>query len=269
MQRGWGNWSPFQGELEFLPGAYDGYAADRQCEERPFHYLPELPLVLEYAARFEGPVLDLACGTGRLALALAERGHQVYALDLNPAFVARAQQEAELRSPCVRERVHFGVGDARSFRLNVRFGLILMMDQAFKYLLRHDDHLDCLSCVRAHLRDEGRFLVEHRCLLKFPDAGPGDSYTFTEGDREWLGTDCYDAIQQVGVSAFQPADEPDAIPSLQPIRDFTYAELSLLHRVIGFQLDEVVSDLDEREPSTTYFDAALLLKKVPPWRGGH
>ncbi len=266
MQRGWGNWSPFQGELEFLPGAYDGYAADRQCEERPFDYLPELPLVLEFAGRYGGPILDLGCGTGRLAFALAERGYDVYALDLNPAFIVRAQQEAERRSPSVRERVHFGVGDARDFRLNLRFGLILMMDQAFKYLLRHDDHLDCLSCVRAHLKDEGRFLVEHRCLFKLPDAGPGDSYSFVEGGQEWLGTDCYDAVQQVGVSAFQAADDLTATPTLQPIRDFTYAELSLLHRVVGLELDEVTSDLDERQPTTTYFDAALLLKKCEPWR---
>lgn len=266
MQRGWGDWSPFEHELAHLPGAYEDYSADRQCDERPLDYLPDLDLVLEVAARCSGPVLDLACGTGRLSLALAERGYSVVGVDANAAFIERARRLAEEADIAPERRPRFEQGDARSFRLTDRFGLVIMMDQAFKYLLRHDDHLDCLQAVRDHLRHDGRFLVEHRCLFKLPDAGPGDSYSFTEAGREWLGCDTYDAIQQVGVSAFQPVDEPEAPPVLQPIRDFTYAELSLLHRVVGFELDEVFSDLDERRPTTTYFDAALVLKKCEPWR---
>lgn len=266
MQRGWGDWSPFEHELEHLPGAYEGFSPDRQCEERPPDYLPDLDLVLELARRCPGPILDLACGTGRIALALAARGYQVVGIDSNPAFIERAQSLAAALPypPPIPPR--FEHADARSFAVSERFGLVVMMDQAFKYLLRHEDHLECLDRVRSHLNDTGRFLVEHRCLLKLPDAGPGDSYTFTEDGREWLGIDTYDAIQQVGLSVFQPIDPPAAAPVLQPIRDFTYAELSLLHRVVGFELEEVVSDLDERGPTTTYFDAAFVLKKCPPWR---
>lgn len=266
MQRGWGDWSPFEHELDRLPGAYAEFSADRQCEERPLDYLPDLDLVLEVAARSPGPILDLACGTGRISIALAQRGHAVVGLDSNAAFIERAEMLAAERSSSLNGSLRFEVGDARDFLLPERFSLIVMMDQAFKYLLRHDDHLDCLQCVRSHLLDAGRFLVEHRCLFKLPDAGPGDSYAFTEGGREWLGMDTFDAVQQVGVSAFQPQDEPESPAALQPIRDFTYAELSLLHRVVGFELEEVVNDLDERSPTTTFFDAALILKKCAPWR---
>lgn len=266
MQRGWGTWSPFEHEIRTLPTAWEDYPAEQQCRERPYGYLPELGLVLELAARTGGPILDLGCGTGRVALALAREGYEVVGLDLNPAFVERARAEAARPGSEISGRVRFEVGDARDFRLGERFGLVVMMDQAFKYLLHHDDHLDCLSCVREHLHDQGRFLVEHRCLFKLPDAGPGETYTFAWSGGEWAGVDTYDPILQVGVTALQPLDRPETAPSLDPCRDFTYQELALLHKVVGFELEETVNDLDERAETAPYFDAALVLKKCDPWQ---
>ncbi|MCC2670938.1 MAG: SAM-dependent methyltransferase [Armatimonadetes bacterium] len=265
MQRGWGSWSPFEHEVRGLPTAWEKYPAEQQCVERPYDYLPDLNLVLEVARRTGGPVLDLACGTGRVALALGRAGYDVVGLDFNPAFIQRAQAEAS-RASDLAGSVRFEVADARCFELPERFGLIVMMDQAFKYLLHHDDHLDCLHAIRRHLRDDGRFLVEHRCLFKLPDAGPGETYTYAWNGEEWAGVDEYDPILQVGVTASQPLDRPDAAPMLDPCRDFTYQELSLLHRVVGFELEESVNDLDERSATTPYFDAALVLKKAPAWR---
>jgi SAM-dependent methyltransferase len=270
MQRGWGDWSPFEREVGRLPNAWIACSAE-QCRERPYDLrrnVPELDLLLEVAARHGGPVLDLACGNGRFALALARHGYDVVGLDLNAAFIQRAGEEAATLAPEAAARLRFEVGDARAFQLPERFGLVAMMDQSFKYLLLPDDQLDCLQRVRDHLQDDGRFLVEHRCLFKLPDAGPGDAYAFPRGEAEWLGVDTYDPILQIGVSALQPLDAPDAEPELEPCRDFTYAELALLHRVVGFELETVFSDLDERAPDTTYFDAALLLKKCEPWTPG-
>jgi SAM-dependent methyltransferase len=270
MQRGWGGWSPFEHEVRTLPTTWEGYSADQQCLERPYDYLPDLSLVLDVLRVTGGPVLDLACGTGRMALALAREGYDVVGLDFNAAFIERARAEAARLGSEITGSVRFEVGDARGFALPERFGLIVMLDQAFKYLLHHDAHLDCLHCVRDHLRDDGCFLVEHRCLLKLPDAGPGEAYCFNWSGRDWAGVDTYDAIQQVGVSAFHPDDAPDAEPLLDPCRDFTYQELSLLHKVVGLELIDVFNDLDERPETTPYFDAALVLRKCAPWwpRGG-
>jgi SAM-dependent methyltransferase len=266
MQRGWGDWSPFSTEVRLLPNAWENYPVEQQCQDRPYDYLPDLALVLEWAGRCGGPILDLACGTGRLALALARHGYPVVGLDINPEFIEQARREQRRLGPEVAARVRFEAGDARAFHLPERFGLILMMDQAFKYLLSHDDHLDCLQGVREHLREDGRFLVEHRCLFKLPDGGPGETYSFTWRGQECVGVDTYDPVQQIGVAAFQPAEDPHAPPELDPCRDFTYQELALLHKVVGLELDEIVSDLDAREPTTTHFDAALILKRTLPWR---
>lgn len=266
MNDAWGEWSPFAEELPSLPNAWEGYPAEEHRRERPHDYLPEWEFVAELAGRHGGPVLDLGCGTGRITLALAEAGYEAVGLDLNPGFIRHAQAEADRRSPEVRARVRFVQGDARHFALPERFALVLMLDQSFKYLLAHADHLDCLQCVRDHLRDDGRFLVEHRCLLKLPDRECGEPYACTWAGQEWVGVDSYDPVQQVGVSAFQPLDDPAAAVRLEPCRDFTYQELSLLHTVIGFTPERILHDLAEREPGTTYFDAAFVLEKCPPWR---
>jgi SAM-dependent methyltransferase len=266
LQRGWGEWTPLASELPTLPVIWHHYCPEQQHRERPPDYLPELDLVLGCAAGTGGPILDLACGTGRVSHVLARHGFPTVGLDLNPQFIRKAQ---ELTPSPVADGVsslRFEVGDARAFSLPERFALVVMLDQSFKYLLTHDDQLACLSQVRRHLLPHGRFLVEHRCMLKLPDAGPGTPYAYSWNDEEWAAIDIYDAIAQVGVSHSQPLDQPDREPLLDPCRDFTYQELVLLHRVSGFELEAVWSDLGERSPDTTHFDAFLLLKPVAPWQ---
>lgn len=265
MQEGWGEWSPLTRELEGTASAWERVSAEQQCADRPYEYLPDLPLVREWARKTGGPVLDLACGNGRLTLALTREGYSTVGLDLNPSFIQRARAEAETLEPELRSRVRFEVGDARGFRIEETFGLVIMMDQAFKYLLRHDDHLGCLQSVRSHLRRDGLFLVEHRCVFRIPD-GTSEPYGYTYEGREWIGIDVHDPIRQVGAALIRPAEEPDGEVEVDPCRFFTYQELSLLHRVVGFEEVAVLHDLDERGPGCVAYDVALVLRPARPWR---
>jgi len=59
-----------------------------------------------------GRVLDVGCGTGTLALALAQRGLQVLGADLAPAAIAQANTKASAAAPEIKRLVEFRVGDA-------------------------------------------------------------------------------------------------------------------------------------------------------------
>jgi SAM-dependent methyltransferase len=77
----------------------------------------DLDLLLALAARVGGPVLELASGSGRLTIPLAEDGHDVTGVDTDPAMTARAHDRAEAAGKAVARRVRLVTGDARSVRL--------------------------------------------------------------------------------------------------------------------------------------------------------
>lgn len=125
----------------FSPGA-DVIWHDAECGS----YEADLPLWGELA---EGSVLDLGCGTGRVALYLARRGRAVTGLDAEPAFVDALNLRAEELSATGV------VGDARDFDLDAEFDLALAPMQLIQLLADAAERAACLRCVAAHLRPGG------------------------------------------------------------------------------------------------------------------
>lgn len=112
-------------------------------------YAADLPLWEELADRAGGPVLDLGCGTGRVALHLAQHGHRVLGLDRDPSLLAvLAERAGEL--PAEAE-----TGDARDFDLALEFGCVLAPMQLIQLLQSPEERLSCLRCIAAHLRPDG------------------------------------------------------------------------------------------------------------------
>jgi ubiquinone/menaquinone biosynthesis C-methylase UbiE len=102
-------------------------------------------------------VLDLGCGTGRLALRLAERGHDLVGVDPATAMlqIARARD--------VDGRVRWIEGDARHVDLgDGRFDLIVMTGNVFQVFLTDDDARAVLATARRHLAPGGRLTFETR-----------------------------------------------------------------------------------------------------------
>ncbi len=100
-------------------------------------------------------VLEPACGSGRLVLELARRGHEVTGFDLNAAMLARARERLSARS--LRARVEHG--DMRSFRFEGRFELAHCLVSTFKYLLDEDSARGHLECVARHLVPGGLYVL--------------------------------------------------------------------------------------------------------------
>lgn len=102
-------------------------------------------------------VLDLGCGTGRLALMLAERGHDVVGVDPAAAMlqIARARD--------VDGRTRWIEGDARHVDLgDARFDLIVMTGNVFQVFLTDDDARAVLARAHHHLAPGGRLTFESR-----------------------------------------------------------------------------------------------------------
>jgi SAM-dependent methyltransferase len=118
----------------------------------------EIDFYLELTQRpksMGGAVLELACGTGRIAIRLAQHGVNVVGLDLSPEMLDVAR-----RSSARLENVRWIEGDMRSFELSQEFDLALIPGHAFQNLNTALDQSDCLDCIKNHLRP-GSLLVLH------------------------------------------------------------------------------------------------------------
>jgi SAM-dependent methyltransferase len=122
---------------------------DLECGD----YAEDLPLWRELAAAAGGPVLDVGAGTGRVALDLARRGHEVVAIDHDADLLATLRERAK-DAP-----VETVVADARDFALGRRFALILMPMQTMQLLGGPAGRGLALARAREHLEPGGVLAV--------------------------------------------------------------------------------------------------------------
>ena len=132
----------------------DPQTYDLECDD----YDEDCPFIEQWARSIGGPLLDLACGTGRMALRLAAQGYLVTGVDIVPEMIARARQKAAERSVSIE----WVVADARTFHLQKQFPGIYMLMNAFQFFLSREDQEAMLARVREHLHREGCFLFETR-----------------------------------------------------------------------------------------------------------
>ena len=116
----------------------------------------DLPFYLAAARYARGPVLELACGTGRLTLALARAGIDITGLDISAPMLALAGKKA------AKEGLKAGLfrGDVRSFRLKRKFKLIFIPFNSMQHLAGRADLERFFASVRAHLAPGGRFILD-------------------------------------------------------------------------------------------------------------
>ncbi|MFW9810492.1 MAG: class I SAM-dependent DNA methyltransferase [Candidatus Thorarchaeota archaeon] len=124
-----------------------------------FAYRPDEQFFKEIAKRYGSPILELACGTGKISLLLAEEGYQTVGVDLSQEMLEIAREKLQQLSDDVQSRVALHRRDITNFNLERKFALVII-PSAFKFLLSTEDQLDCLKHVREHLLDDGVFVLD-------------------------------------------------------------------------------------------------------------
>ncbi len=117
---------------------------------------------LEYITRFlkKGwKILDLACGYGRMALPLASMGFEVEGIDITPAFIEKARDEAKK----LNLKIGFRVGDIKALPYEDNsFDSAICMWNAFSELAEENDQISSLKEIYRVLREGGRAFIEVR-----------------------------------------------------------------------------------------------------------
>ncbi len=116
----------------------------------------DIPFFLERAKLAQGPILELACGTGRVALPLARAGLDVDGLDLSPSMLKRAQEKARSENL----KIGWIQGDARNFQAGRKYGLIFIAYDSFLYLYDFESQKSFFDSVKAHLLPGGILILD-------------------------------------------------------------------------------------------------------------
>jgi SAM-dependent methyltransferase len=103
-------------------------------------------------------VLEVGCGTGRVALALVERGNRVTGIDLSPAMLNEFRAKISGR-PSVSRRLSLAQQDMRTFDLGRAFDWIIFPFRVFQALTTDEDRRRCLASVRRHLHEGSRAVL--------------------------------------------------------------------------------------------------------------
>jgi len=223
---------------------FDGEQYDRRVL-----FKDDIPFWLNQARKYGDPILELGCGTGRVAIPLAKAGYMVTGIDLSDSMLAKALKNAEAESV----RIEWIKGDIRDFNLDKRFQLIIFPFNTICHLYTLDDLEACFSCVRKHLNSDGRFIVSLfnprlDILMRDPSKRyPHAEYEGPDGKVVVTESNWYDRANQINrIKLFYrfPNREEEVIEELD-MRIYFPKELDALLKYNGFEIEAKYGDYDE------------------------
>ncbi len=187
-------------------------------------------------------VLELAIGTGRVAVPLHARGVDVHGIDISPFMVAK------LREKPGGDAIPVTIGDMTTATAPGEFGLVYLVFNTIMNLTTQDEQVACFENAAAHLEPGGRFVIE----VGVPDLrrlAPGERYVPFLVSPTRFGVDEYDVAAQGLISHHYWVGERNDQVSM-PFRYVWPAELDLMARLAGMTLRERWADWD-RTPFTS------------------
>jgi SAM-dependent methyltransferase len=208
-------------------------------------------------ARYGEPVLELACGSGRLTIPLANERVTITGMDISEKMLDLARLKASNSEASIR----FIQGDMRSFDLDEKFKFIFIPAQSLSHLHTREEIEDCFSCVRRHLATDGRFLIElFNSSVKLLARESGRRYPIGEcnkdpgeGPQVFVTTEVsYDAASQVNHIRWFFRDggsQEETVLALE-MRQFFPQEIDALLWYNDFLIEHKYGTYDEGEFSS-------------------
>lgn len=181
-----------------------------------------------------GGALELAIGTGRIAVPLAERGIRVAGIDLSPDMVAKLREKTG--------EIPVEIGDMTTTRVDGTFSLAYIVFNSINNVTTQDGQIAVFANAAAHLKPGGHFVVEvgvqNRQRLEVFDLS--DTH---------VGVDELDFDTQRLVSHHFSLVDGEWRRMSVPFRSVSPGELDLMARLAGMELQERWADWD-RSPFT-------------------
>ena len=213
------------------------------------------------ARRAGGPVLEVGCGTARVALAVAEAGIPAVGIDRSPHMLAVARARCLAADPGARERLRLVRADMRAFSFRRPFARVVLPFRVLQSLVEVEDQLAALARCREALAPEGRLVFnvfDPRYDLLAAGLAPLEltetGRTYRDGGgvevrEKWTGW--YEPVRQLlhGTFIYERTEGDSVERVFEPLelRYFFRYEIEHLLARAGYQIEELFGGWD-RQP---------------------
>jgi SAM-dependent methyltransferase len=211
-----------------MAAVYDTWYGTRRADETT---QASVEVLADLAAG--GRVLELAIGTGRVALPLAARGLSVHGIDASEAMVAK------LREKPGGDAIPVAIGDFADVAVEGAFDLVFLVFNTLFNLPSQDDQVRCFCNVARHLTERGVFVVE----AFVPDLSGSVKSQFVRAvhlatDSATLEASVHDPLTQTVQYQYIEITREGARLYPVPMRYAWPSELDLMARLAGLELRE-------------------------------
>lgn len=239
----------------------------------------DIDFYLELADEYDGAILDVGSGSGRVVLPLARAGHTVYGIDNNDPMLQYAQQRID-KQPDAYETLTLVNGDVLDADAlpDVKFGMVLLTYNLLMHFHEQDEQLTLLKRMREVIAPNGVLVID------LPNAG--EMFATPDSDeitleRTFIDPQTGHMVLQQAVSTLDRATQfmrvlwiydevtgdgtvkRTVAPKL--FRYFFPYEVQLLLKLSGFHLEQTYGDTD----GTPFEDASprMIMLATPAEEG--
>jgi len=261
-------------------GGYQEYAfiADLYDYVTPYREQPDVAFYVEAAVESGGPVLEVGCGTGRVLIPTARAGIEIVGLDLSQSMLEVCRASLSHEPDEVQRRARLVSGDMRAFELGQAFRLATIPFRPFQHLTTVEDQLACLACIRRHLVEGGRLILDlfnpWLQALTSDNVGEelGDEPEFTTPDgrrvvrrHRIVRRDLFNQVNDSELIYYvtHPGGREERLVHAFPMRYLFRFEAEHLLARSGFEVEQVYADFDKNPYGSIYpGDLIFVARKV-------
>ncbi|MEC1178671.1 class I SAM-dependent methyltransferase [Metasolibacillus meyeri] len=227
----------------------------------------DVPFLLKWAAQQQGIIIDLACGTGRATIPLAQHGYELIGVDIHNAMLDEAKKKAENANLSVE----WIEQDCSKLQLNMKSHLIYTVGNSFQHFLTNEAQDNLLSSVNHHLEVGGIFIFDTR----FPSA---EELFQPPTEEYWRSYIDYDSQKKVDVYTISNYDILNQLQHYTTIRKFESStekhstnitlryvypkEMERLLEAHGFTIKHIYQDWNETPVTNDAYAMIYVCEKI-------